>query len=119
MNHTQTPWIVKSIDEGESIRALEQSGNAFGIHDPEGIYFAFCLDDMGREEANAAYIVQAVNSHEAMLEALEDLIRHNEALNEAFYGQGTAKAMRAAMSGQKDLLMKARAAIAKGKGGQP
>ena len=61
----------------------------------------------------------AVNSHEAMKEALEDLIRHNEALNEAFYGQGTAKAMRAAMSGQKDLLMKARAANAKGKGGQP
>ena len=58
------------------------------------------------------------NGHKAMLEALEDLIRHNEALNEAFYGQGTAKAMRAAMSGQKDLLMKARQALAKGKGGQ-
>ena len=69
----------------------------------------------GDAEENA----QLIASCPDMLEALEDLIRHNEALNEAFYGQGTAKAMRAAMSGQKDLLMKARAAIAKAKRGQP
>ena len=114
MNHTQTPWIVKSIDEGESIRALEQSGNAFGIHDPEGIYFAFCLDDMGREEANAAYIVQAVNSHEAMLEALEDLARAAELVLGDITDQDTGWYYQ--LSGR---IQDARKAIAKAKRGQP
>jgi len=109
MNHTQTPWIVKSIDEGESIRALEQSGNAFGIHDPEGIYFAFCLDDMGREEANAAYIVQAVNSHEAMLEALAWIAEHDREFGDIEDSETMVHHMTS----------RAKEALAKAKGGQP
>ena len=116
MNHTPTPWKIIPLHESEvgSPHLLE-----IGVKDYNGRVLASVDSGTDEDNANAAYIVQAVNSHEDMVEALEDLIRHNEALNEAFYGQGTATAMRAAMSGQKALLMKARAAIAKGKGGQP
>jgi len=124
MNHTQTPWNAYQQQDAKTGHYEPR----WAIHGPgmpgivANIHFDLTQATTTKQDtnvrANAAYIVHAVNSHEAMLGALEDLIRHNEALNKAFYGQGTAKAMRAAMSGQKDLLMKARQALAKGKGGQ-
>ena len=47
-----------------------------------------------------------------VLEALKALLAHSEKVNTAFYGRGTAKAMREAMEGQRELLQQARAAIA-------
>lgn len=46
-----------------------------------------------------------------LLEALNALLKHSEKVNYAFYVEGKAKAMQAAMQGQKELLQAARAAI--------
>ena len=47
-----------------------------------------------------------------LLSTLAALLKHSEGTNLAFYGKGTAKAMKEAMNGQKELLQAARAAIA-------
>lgn len=51
-----------------------------------------------------------------LLEALKALVAHGSAVNTAFYVDGTSKAMKAAMQGQKELLQAARAAISKATG---
>lgn len=66
------------------------------------------------DTANARLIAAAPE----LLEALNGLLAHSESVNRAFFVDGTAKAMRAAMTGQKDLLNQARAAIAKARGNE-
>ena len=121
MSYTKGEWkIVDVSDQSTSKEAFTEAYNLevwsgglrtvlARIKDIE-----MCPEHGGAALDNAQLFAAAPD----MVEALEDLIRHNEALNEAFYGQGTATAMRAAMSGQKALLMKARNALTKSKGGQ-
>lgn len=52
-----------------------------------------------------------MNNTEALMEALKALVAHNEKVNHAFYVVGKHKAMVEAMSGQRELLQKARAAL--------
>ena len=61
MNHTPTPWKVEP--DGFHIQ-----GNA-----REGIAQIYGFDKPTRE-ANAAYIVLAVNSHQELLEALKGIL---------------------------------------------
>ena len=61
MNHTPTPWDLRSSsitvkDNGEDIVA-EANGGLSGT--------------IGEAVANAAFIVQACNAHEALVDALE------------------------------------------------
>ena len=65
---------------------------------------------------SARYMVQAVNNHAALVEALEALTEHSSGTNTAFFVKGTSKAMHAAMQGQKALLDAARAALAQAEG---
>jgi hypothetical protein len=50
-----------------------------------------------------------------VVEAPQALLLHSEGVNLAFYGKGTSKALKTAMEGQKELLQKARVALAAAK----
>jgi hypothetical protein len=69
--HTQTPWFVVRNDDGDL--SLGTS-----LDDPWYIA-AMCLGCDGDEvkvdpaEANAAFIAKAVNSHDALVEALREI----------------------------------------------
>lgn len=65
--------------------------------------------DCATAKCNARLISAAPD----LLAALAALVKYGEAINHAFYGVGSAKAMKAAMEGQRELLEAARAAIAK------
>lgn len=66
--HTETPWV-----------ALHDPGNPVGIQwcvrAKAGYFIADCMDNASDAgpvgEANAAFIVKAVNSHDELLKALE------------------------------------------------
>jgi len=69
--HTPTPWIV-----------THQTGSDFSFdivspQEPRGIIVGStgsCMDVNSRSGADAAFIVRAVNSHEALLEAAKRII---------------------------------------------
>lgn len=103
--HTPGPWLVKP--------AVEFADSAAIVNDRN-----YCIARLNRSQllpelANARLIAAAPD----LLAALDGLTRHSENINRAFYVEGTAKAMRPAMQGQKELLQAARAAIARANGG--
>jgi len=60
--HTKLPWLAVSEYEGEPATFIDVGGRAI----------ADCAHGYGSEDvANAAFIVRAVNSHEALVKALE------------------------------------------------
>ena len=69
--HTPLPWIR----EGRTIYALNEQGtNRFYCHvQPGG---GPGMDSMEVQEANAALIVRAVNGHEELVEALEEILTY-------------------------------------------
>ena len=65
--HTPTPWIV-------GCQTIGGPGNAVMKLHQSGPYRALAICDIADDptnEANAAFIVRACNSHHALLEALE------------------------------------------------
>jgi hypothetical protein len=109
-----TPWTFDyspyRTNDGREIPCFE-------IVDCQGRRVAVTDEDTGEElqRADAALLAAAPE----LLEALELLLESSARTNEAFYVHGTRKALRAAFTGQKELLQKVRAAIAKAKGGAP
>jgi hypothetical protein len=74
--HTPTPWTV---EEGTQPHTLAI------VNDYESKTISVAMHDNAEDKANAAYIVRAVNSHEALLEiAKEDRGRYPD-------GSGRAK----------------------------
>jgi hypothetical protein len=69
MNHTPTPWI---IDENEPTRIIGH-GDKYGN---ESLLVAeiCCGPSDERDTANAAFIVQAINSHDRLVEALREMV---------------------------------------------
>jgi hypothetical protein len=70
MNHTPTPWTAKGYDvrAGQAGRMIAYTGPH---HTPDDQYPKGCkLED----EANAAFIVKAVNCHDELVEALENCL---------------------------------------------
>lgn len=63
--HTPTPWEVGDTGDGWNISATLADANGVRIH-----RVARKLDS----EADAAYIVRAVNAHEQLVEALRDVL---------------------------------------------
>lgn len=63
--HTPTPWRLGRRSAYDALTVIETADD----------YIADCTDMIGseRDEANAAYIVKAVNSYAAMVEALHAL----------------------------------------------
>jgi hypothetical protein len=83
--HTPTPWeALASFDDEPGIPIiglrLDDEGNA--LHTPtNGLVAVACqlpteidAGDYSRAEANAAFIVKAVNSHDALVTALRDIL---------------------------------------------
>lgn len=60
--HTPTPWRI----EDDTIKAGKNDTHLFDIYECPGLGVA--------AEANAAFIVRAVNSHDTLVEALETLV---------------------------------------------
>lgn len=70
--HSVTPWVV--YDDG----LAEDSSDIIMAHiDGENYDIAAMSDELPVEvrKANAAHIVRCVNSHDALLEAAEDVIK--------------------------------------------
>jgi len=71
---TERPWGINLAHGVPTIFSQSKTG-----------YPAICMMSSGAEkpnnEANAALIVRAVNSHEALIEALENLIKRTERLD--------------------------------------
>ena len=79
MSHTPTPWTL----EVEQDKASDGSIEGYEISIPEINRLFFNPDWADPDEweqsmANAAFIVQACNSHEALLSALTNLLFHAE-----------------------------------------
>ena len=66
MKHTPSPW---HIDQWRKITAQGETLSICGVSQPTG---RVADDDIGY--ANAAFIVQACNSHDDLVAALEDLL---------------------------------------------
>ena len=71
MSHTDTPWEAKIYKDGPTGVRYIMWGN--------GGKESVCVSDAwpngnARTEANAAFIVKAVNNHEKLLSALEGLV---------------------------------------------
>jgi hypothetical protein len=71
MTHTPTPWICDS----EGILPISRDGVSIVARIPNH------PDNKANWDADAAFIVRAVNSHQAMVEALTEA---QEALNRSF-----------------------------------
>lgn len=57
-------------------------------------------------------LIAARGEIERLRDALKAMLLHCEGTNSAFYGAGNSKAMRAAFTGQKEIMQYARAALA-------
>ena len=95
MNHTPTPWTL-TVQIEPDVMQIESDGHA-GI----------IASDI-RNNANAALIVRAVNSHDELLAALEAMIQR-------FCTVGRALKISNAETDTFDVVIQARAAIAKAK----
>lgn len=69
--HTPTPWSVHQREDGECL-----TGEGHYLDGPDGNGVAYAQ----RSPADAAFICLAVNNHDALVEALERLLRFNEEL---------------------------------------
>ena len=78
--HTATPWYT--VNEDFTIRSNDFNSTA-GMGDYRGVIIAnldagdwskCCPDSIPVKQANAAFICKAVNSHDALVEALNGLI---------------------------------------------
>ena len=110
MTHTPTPWSIGHSMErnyiyggGSHLACIGSRENGFFIHDD---------GSLNESEANAAFIVRAVNSHDDLLEALEETVR----VAVVFANCEAAEARGGKIP---PWLVKARAAIAKAWGETP
>ena len=107
-----TPWTFDyspyRANDGREIPCFE-------IVDGQGRRVAMTDEDSSEElQRSAAALLAAAPE---LLEALEGLLLNGEETNRAFYVDGQRSALQKAFMGQKALLQKARAAIARAKGG--
>ncbi len=68
--HTPTPWALNTDDIPPTIYAEVNQHCIAILDDSSG---AYKFDDVATCEANATHIVRCVNSHEALVKALEEL----------------------------------------------
>lgn len=67
--HTPTPWAYRRFDGEKHKIHIGIDGNLDTVHDAHAIVYA--QEDCGDDEANASHIVHCVNTHDALVEALE------------------------------------------------
>ena len=104
--HTKTPW---KVDESNNILAYRDGAlrTVLFFTDTDKI-----TETRRENKANAAFIVRAVNSHDALLAALEAVLKTCE--DGVIHRHETGKPMWSAFDHMKTIT---RAAIAKAKGG--
>jgi len=74
MTHTPTPWKITSTPD--QVRAIGiDASNWFEIGDDEGTICSARGRFEGINGANASFIVSACNAHDALVEALEFIVR--------------------------------------------
>ena len=78
---TPTPWLVERHDDEDGTIAYEIWNHA-PAHYHRICTVADYSGDNPPAKANAALIVRAVNSHEALKEALRDLLRYEAVLDD-------------------------------------
>lgn len=66
-DHKPTPWVLRDTSH-ESHTEITKDG------DPIGVVFNGLFGDGSSGEANAAFIVRAVNAHDLLLSALHSVI---------------------------------------------
>jgi len=66
VKHTKTPWEVNKSGKSGTLISIHQCGRTFPLA------LTFTGDDTELQEANAAYIVKAVNNHKKLISALEE-----------------------------------------------
>lgn len=84
MKHTELPWR----DDGAEIVGVKQQDII--------AYIAEGFDAIGESEANAAFIVKAVNNHYQLLEALGKISRQTEDKEYPYRAIGADQMMRIA-----------------------
>lgn len=92
--HTPTPWTYRKAQQHFYIEAENAPG--FGRSVAE-VRFVGNHDTGWTSEANAAFIVTAVNSHETLIQAVKDL-------RYAFYVENSSKKLKEAFSKHADVL---------------
>ena len=77
MKHTPTPWRIRDLNDDFGKNAPQIATMA----DPDGFgkpIASVCHLSESEREANAAYIIQCVNSHSALVAALEHIATGGE-----------------------------------------
>ena len=103
MEHTKTPWTIADYTDSDSTIDI---GHNIVTDGANGIITAEWVCEVGNGdgeitpevEANAAFIVQAVNNHDKLVAALEALLRRCEVLGEADCPNSDLAAARDALS---------------------
>lgn len=99
--HTPTPWAIDSSGNGKSF-AIITSTHLSDMDDDVCKVYGGNNDDDDARKANAEFIVQACNSHAQLVEALKTVIA----------GLEVALKSHDAVPAIKDVLARARAALA-------
>lgn len=108
--HTKTPWKVTedSTIIGSVTRNVIAECCGYSDKASNGDY-ASIIEKQGTREANAAFIVRAVNAHDDLVAALEAAVRYVDDVSEAtIFGDND--------HADYDLLDELRTALAKAKG---
>ncbi len=72
--HTPTPWSCKYMFQGSHTPKRADIKGPPGHREVAAVYWHVVDSDHETALANAAFIVRAVNSHAALVEALEDVL---------------------------------------------
>lgn len=106
-NHTPGKWTTMESGKPGVVSVVR----FYDDHDGNGEKCDF-ICEVG-PYIGAAKNAELIAAAPEMLEALEALLKSGEETNYAFYAVGSAKALKAAFHGQKELLHKARSVIEK------
>jgi hypothetical protein len=84
MNHTPTPWFVRNMSDTTTSKeafceryTIEVCSDGLRSVLADIREVNMCPEHGGTAEANAAYIVKAVNSHAALVSALSTILNAN------------------------------------------
>ena len=91
--HTPTPWAIKRTEDWAtlSVSIVDSDGQEVATITPRGS----TPDEM---EANAAFIVTACNSHDALVEALEMLLADLNSMPQCYIQEDHENFARAALT---------------------
>lgn len=95
-SHTPTPWMIRPDELQEGSFQIRHETPFYRDNMLVASVIARTVDNIaeehgGSQEANAAFIVQAVNSHEELLEAMKEFVNAYPGNRVATLGNGQAR----------------------------